>query len=92
LLSSRAIPALSPRRRVCANTRRRREPVHLHKVASLYPVAYVLQDFLTRSSCCTRRPCCAAPRRGRPTTCRPTCAIPGRSWTGRRPCWTSASR
>ena len=50
LLSSRAIPALSPRRRVCANTRRRREPVHLHKVASLYPVAYVLQDFLTIAS------------------------------------------
>ncbi len=30
--------------------------------------------------------------RGRPRTCRPTCAIPGRSWTGRHPCWTSASR
>jgi hypothetical protein len=46
----------------------------------------------TRSSCGTRRPCCAVPRRGRPRICRPTCAIPRRSWTVRHPCWTSASR
>jgi hypothetical protein len=38
------------------------------------------------------RACCVARRRARPTTCGRTGAIPGRSWTRPRTCWTSASR
>jgi hypothetical protein len=64
-----------------------------HEVAQrVAPDARVVYVTSTRSSCCTRRPCCAVPRRGRPRICRPTCVIPRRSWTVRHPCWTSASR
>ena len=55
LRPSLAIPSLSPRRRMCANTRRRREArspagQSASELEALHPVAYVLEDLLIVAS------------------------------------------